>query len=360
MRKRDDRIGETCMANCGMEMTIIEYYTCMDIVVKFEDGYIRHTTYDTFKNGEVKNPNYKENKLNNSRIGETRIANCGMEMTIIKYNSARDMVVKFQDGYIKRTTYHWFSSGTVSNPNCKRKNKLSKQRNQECRGRYEGKSKIMNNGLSLKVLEYRDSMHMLCEWEADKSQIITTAFRFDKGSAKHPNYSALNTVKRSEYENQEFKTNDGHIAKVIQYNSYKNVIVILDNDYSKTYKTNIQALNAGKYFTNDRPCRLNHIGETYTNNQGIPYIVTNIDDDKGYIITFPDGAARRSNRYSSKSIKHPLINQNKKKPFNYHGISCNFIYSNKTDIYFACKCPKCGFEDILSAKEIVSIPHICE
>lgn len=303
------------------------------------------------------------NGLRDDHIGEVCIANNGMSMKIIEYHNCKDIVVKFQDNYIKRTSYSHFISGKVRNPNCKTRNKLTEQRKQECANRYEGKSKIMNNGLVLKVLEYRGAEDLLCEWEIDKSQIILTSARFDKGSARYSGVSKLNNAKRSEYELQEFKMNDGKVAKVIQYNSYKDVIIILDNDYSKTYNTSIQLLKLGRYFTADKPDRSNHIGEEYINNQGIPYIISDIYGDKGYLITFPDGATKSIEKYSyaiSKKIRHPHIRQNKQIPFKYHGLTCKFIYLDETDMYFACRCSKCGFDDILSAKEIVTIPHICE
>ncbi len=297
------------------------------------------------------------------RKGETRIANCGMIMKIIEYHNYKDIVVKFQDNYVKHTSYAQFISGKVKNPNCKVKNKLTEQRNQECRKRYEGKTKIMNNGLSLKVLEYRNANELLCEWEIDKSQITTTSARFDMGRARYSGVSKLNNEKKSEYEQQEFKMKDGKVAKIIQYNSFRDATVILDNDYSKTYNTSIQLLKLGKYFTNDRPNRSNHIGEEHINYQGIPYTISDIYGDKGYVLTFPDGVSKTVEKYSyavSRSIKHPLLSQNKAIPFNYRGLTCRLIYSDKSDIYFACRCPKCGFEDILSAKEIVTMPHTCE
>lgn len=37
MATKTDRLGETRMMNCGMEATIIRYGTCADIDVRFED-----------------------------------------------------------------------------------------------------------------------------------------------------------------------------------------------------------------------------------------------------------------------------------------------------------------------------------
>ena len=87
MAAKTDRLGETRMMNCGMEATIIRYGTCADIDVRFEDGTVAvHKTYNAFKKGEIANPNMKVSA--EDRLGETRMMNCGMEAAIIRYLTA--------------------------------------------------------------------------------------------------------------------------------------------------------------------------------------------------------------------------------------------------------------------------------
>ena len=77
MATKIDRVGETRMMNCGMEATIIRYNTNKDIDVRFKDGAIaKHKTYDLFKKGRIANPNMKASAEN--RLGKTRMMNCGM------------------------------------------------------------------------------------------------------------------------------------------------------------------------------------------------------------------------------------------------------------------------------------------
>lgn len=79
-----DRVGETRVMNCGMEATIIRYGKYSDIDIRFEDGkVVVHKKYDQFKKGEIANPNMKVSAKN--RLGETRMMNCGMKATIIRY-----------------------------------------------------------------------------------------------------------------------------------------------------------------------------------------------------------------------------------------------------------------------------------
>lgn len=53
MRAIQNRVGEKRIANCGMEMEIIAYRKSYDIDVRFEDGAIRTATYNAFKSGKI-------------------------------------------------------------------------------------------------------------------------------------------------------------------------------------------------------------------------------------------------------------------------------------------------------------------
>lgn len=109
-----NRLGETWMMNCGMEATIIRYGKYSDIDIRFEDGkVVVHKKYDQFKKGEIANPNMKASAEN--RLGETRMMNCGMETTIIRYNTSKDIDVRFGDGtVVKYRTYNQFKKGEIA------------------------------------------------------------------------------------------------------------------------------------------------------------------------------------------------------------------------------------------------------
>lgn len=55
-----DRVGETRVMNCGMKATIIRYGGYNDIDVRFEDGAVaEHKTYGAFKKSGIANSNIK-------------------------------------------------------------------------------------------------------------------------------------------------------------------------------------------------------------------------------------------------------------------------------------------------------------
>ena len=120
-KQREERLGETRANNQGALMKIIEYITNDNILVEFEDGYKKHTTYDNFSHGVVRNPNVKIPVVNcqkENRLGEYGINNQGDKMFIKEYVNSYDIIVEFCDEYHGRvhTDYKRFKEGGVKNP----------------------------------------------------------------------------------------------------------------------------------------------------------------------------------------------------------------------------------------------------
>ena len=99
MATKTDRLGETRMMNCDMDATIIRYGNNKDIDVRFKDGtVVKHKAYNAFEKGNIANQNIKASAEN--RLGETRMMKCGMKATIIRYGGATDIDVRFEDGTV--------------------------------------------------------------------------------------------------------------------------------------------------------------------------------------------------------------------------------------------------------------------
>ena len=115
----ENGLNETRMMNCGMKATIIRYNGVRDIDVRFEDGkVVVNRQYNQFKKGNIANPNIKA-----SRLGETRMMNCGMEATIIRYENTRDIDVRFEDGaVVEHKAYGTFKNGEISHSSISRGN----------------------------------------------------------------------------------------------------------------------------------------------------------------------------------------------------------------------------------------------
>ena len=139
MATKTDRLGETHMMNCGMEATVIRYGKYSDIDVRFEDGVVaKHKEYKAFKKGSIARPAAE------NRLGETRMMNCGMEATIIRYNGVHDIDVRFEDGtVVEHKTYDAFKKGKIANPNIKA---FAEAR--------LGETRMMNCGMEAAIIRY--------------------------------------------------------------------------------------------------------------------------------------------------------------------------------------------------------------
>ena len=117
------RIGESRPSTTGEMMTIIAYRGCHDMDIQFEDGTIvTNKTHQNFMLGEITNPNY----MKNLRLGETNVAKCGLEMKIVEYRSCEDLDVEFEDGVVvKNKRYGDFQKSDIAHPNYQYMNSAS-------------------------------------------------------------------------------------------------------------------------------------------------------------------------------------------------------------------------------------------
>ena len=178
MATKTNRLGETKMMNCGMEATIIQYKNAMDIDVRFEDGtVVKHKSYSKFKKGEIANPNIKASAKN--YFGETRMMNCGMEATIIRYGKYTDIDVCFEDGaMVKHKAYSAFKKGYIAHPNTK--DRL-------------GETRMMNCDMEATIIRYENNRDI--------------DVRFEDG--KVVGHKAYGTFKRGEIAHQSLNLNYG-------------------------------------------------------------------------------------------------------------------------------------------------------
>ena len=121
MASKIDRLGETRVMKCGMEAIIIRYRKAIDIDVRFEDGtVVERKTYSAFKKGSISNPNIKASA--ETCLGDTRMMNCGMKATIIRYEGATEIDVRFEDGtVVKHGVYGNFKKGEIAHESLSQK-----------------------------------------------------------------------------------------------------------------------------------------------------------------------------------------------------------------------------------------------
>jgi hypothetical protein len=168
-----DRTGETNIATNGQVMTIVRYNSATDLDIQFEDGTIVYNKeYAQFKRGYIKNPNHMHNS-----IGEVVLATNGQKMQLIKYRDTSDVDVQFEDGtVVYHKHYNAFKKGTVQNPN----KPIVKTINRV------GETRIAHNGMRMRVMVYRWNKDIDVQFE-DGTVVEHKQYNdFKNGTIKHP------------------------------------------------------------------------------------------------------------------------------------------------------------------------------
>ena len=178
MASKIDRLGETRVMKCGMEAIIIRYRKAIDIDVRFEDGtVVERKMYSAFKKGSISNPNIKASA--ETCLGETRMMNCGMKATIIRYGKYSDIDICFEDGkVVEHKAYDTFKKGSITNPNIKTsaENRL-------------GETRMMNCGMKATIIRYENNTDIDVCFEDGVVAKDKTYRAFKKGEIAHESLS---------------------------------------------------------------------------------------------------------------------------------------------------------------------------
>lgn len=151
-RDKNKHKGEVYYDCKGRKMTIVEYYSNSNVTIEYEDGVrLENKEYRIIKKGADLYPK--------TRVGETKKARNGMNMTIIKDKIWHDVHIQFEDGTIvKGCTHSQFDSGAVKYPN--ENGKSLKHRKERI-----GEKKRMKNGLIAEIIDYRNAKDMDVRFE---------------------------------------------------------------------------------------------------------------------------------------------------------------------------------------------------
>lgn len=277
MATKTNRLGETRMMNCGMEATIIRYGKYSDIDVRFEDGVIvEHKRYRAFENGNIANPNF------NPRLGETKMMNCGMEATIIRYGGSADIDVRFEDGIVvEHREYREFEKGGIINPNIKAtaENRLD----ETC---------MMNCGMKATIIRYGKYTDIDVRFEDGTIIEHRQYIQFKKGGIANPNFkaSAENCLGETRM------MNCGMKATIIRYNTGKDIDVRFEDE--------------------------------------------TVVEHRGY------------GNFKTGGITHPLISLNNGSK-DFHGFICKRGFIDEDRTLYECICKHCGLEDVLTPQEMM-------
>ena len=414
MPKFNDRIGETRIANNGLKMTIVAYHNANNIDVQFEDGtIIKHKQYNCFIRGRIAHPTIISPNILcpkiSDRVGESKIANNGLKMTIIEYKNERNIFVQFEDGTIVGPrSYGNFKNGSISHPDdgkfginvtrAKYKNRYIGQEVTKSNGEtmkiieynnnhdykvqfqdgtivhqrggsisdfYDGyirnpnyysninvgKENIAKNGLKMTIIEYNSNSSIIVRFE-DGAIVKTNIRSFREGGVKHPNLNPHVKKAKEKYIGKIFTAKNGMKYKVIDYQKADNILIEFE-DGTKT-KTNVSAICSGAILNPNYNIKTIRIGETNTSFIGMQMIIIAYHTAKDIDIQFEDGCVVKHKSYSSfkkSTIKHEFPYQMDdmiiEKPAYAHNKIGNFY----------CHCTLCGKRDIMTVSEAKD--HVC-
>lgn len=116
--KKSERIGMEKTSRDGKKAKVIEYYSCENFMIEFENGLQRKLTNWHYFENEKFNYQYMFHKVRTSgRVGTKLRMNNGMTAVVNLYRNCHDMDIRFEDGEIaSHVSWRDFKNGNVAHP----------------------------------------------------------------------------------------------------------------------------------------------------------------------------------------------------------------------------------------------------
>ena len=272
--KRDEYLGKVYVNNQGLKMRIIEYKNANDVTVEFEDGALRKAALINLKNGCVRHPNNLR-KTSDEYLGKVFVNNQGLKMKVIEYKNNNDVTVEFEDGALRKAALINLKNGCVRHPNNLRKTS----------DEYLGKVFVNNQGLKMKVIEYKNNSDVTVVFEDGVIRKVGLS-NLKNGSVRHPN----NLRKTNdEYLGKVYTNNQGLKMRIIEYKNAHDVTVEFED--GATRKTRIAAVIVGsvRHPSNKRKSEEDYLGNVYLNNKGFKMKVVEYNGKNNVVVRFDNG-----------------------------------------------------------------------
>lgn len=315
---KESRIGERRKANCGLEMEIIAYRNSSDIDVRFPDETIaEHVSYGAFKRGQLAPPKPE-------RIGEKRKANNGLMMEIIAYRNAHNIDVRFENGAVaKHKRYNLFTRGQIPLPKPDR----------------VGEARKANNGLEMTIIAYRNSHDIDVRFENGTVAEHKTYGRFLAGEIAIPQPNHIG---------EKNLASNGMQMEIIAYRGADDIDVRFEDDSVTTHKA-YASFRDGSI----APPQRDRVEEQNISNCGLRMRIVAYRRSTDIDIQFEDGTILEHRAYSaflSKQITSPYLWR--KENAVYHGVRVKRAFQDGDKTYYDCTFPD-GTKDICTPQEIM-------
>ena len=251
------------------------------------------------------------------RIGVESTSRDGKRAQVVSYSTCENFIIRFCDGKeMKLKNWRYFIEG---NFNYEKHFKASRNREERI-----GEKKVMNNGLTAEVIEYRGShdMDILFEDGGKRTGVswrdfcigsiahpscrnITVQFEdgeivyhkcyqsFVKGNISHPKDTSL--AKKNQRLNLRKQMKNGMMAEVIEYNLSNDIKVKFDN--GEIVKTRWERFSTGSVAVPSCYAR-NHIGDKKIQNRGNEEAeIIEVKDANHITVKFKDGTIVKDRKY---------------------------------------------------------------
>lgn len=331
----DQHIGETRLNNAGLKMTIIDGNR-YDLKIEFNDkSIVEHKTYYAFIRGSIAHP--RGNWIM-QHLGETRKNNRNITMTITG-GRAEDLQITFEDGtVVKHKTYTEFKNGSIAHPHAWIKE-------------HYGETNQNASGLKMYITDgYATDLEITFE---DGTIVKHKTYRrFKEGCIRHPNGNWI-----MKHMGETTVNNAGLKMTIIgtenKEKPARNITIQFEDGTIVKHKT-YQTFKNGEIQHPNGNWIIKHMDETIVNNAGLKMTITG-GKSTDLQITFEDGSIVNHARYDDflrKTKAHPLYPHLTKSN---HKIGCitrkNVAYKTDTCHYY-CTCSICQHDDIWDWKEI--------
>ena len=331
-----DRLGETRMMNCGMEATIIQYGNAGDIDIRFEDGTVtKHKTYYTFKKGQIANPNIKAST--EDRLGETRMMNCGMEATIIRYGGYNDIDVHFEDGaVVEHRQYRDFKKGGIAYPSATAEDRL-------------GETRMMNCGMKAAIIRYGSAVDIDVRFEDGKVVEHRAYDAFKKGNIANPNTK----VSAKDRLGETRMMNCGMKATIIRYGGVRDIDVCFKDGTVAEHKV-YNAFEKGNIAHPSTTAKA-RLGETRMMKCGMEATIIRYENATDIDVRFEDEKVvehRAYDAFKKGGIAHRSLSLSHGSK-DFHGFICKQGFKDEDRVLYECICKHCGLEDVLTPQEMM-------
>jgi len=221
-----------------------------------------------------------------------------------------------------------------------------------------GEKRMMNCGLEATITRCGGSLDIDVRFTDGQESHHRAYSSFKEGSIAPPNYTQMkNRI------GEKRMMNCGLIAEITRYGRSDDIDIRFE-DGQEEYHRQYAEFIKGKIAPPIDPRHPSHIGEKRMMNCGLIAEIFRYGNNQDIDVQFEDGQVVCHKRYYAfcrGMITHPGFNV-RKIPSLYKPFITQYTERHPQigEPYYHCKCQKCGFEIIDTARNIIKMEHNCE